>query len=162
MSCPFVTRQYGNEISHYGIATAALGANSFPSRDASIDGAVLDATLHRLARDGFAGLSLASVAADAGTSRPAIYRRRPDKESLVVDVIARLGQAGSPAVGGSPCDELVATFEHFRPCITETAALPVAGLMLGDDSTRQYARSTTTSVVGFRIRACLQRAIDDG
>lgn len=134
-------------------------------RDASIDDAVLDATLHRLARDGFAGLSLASVAAEAGTSRPAIYRRWPDKESLVVDAIARLAQAEPPAVGGTPFEDLVAELEHFRHCITEAAALPLAGLMLGDDVNERLRAKYHDLVVvprRSRIRACLQRAIDDG
>jgi AcrR family transcriptional regulator len=134
-------------------------------RDAAIDDAVLDATLHRLARDGFAGLSLASVAADAGTSRPAIYRRWPDKESLVVDAIARLAQVAPPSGGGSPFEDLVAELEHFRHCITEAAALPVAGLMLGDEVNEAVRARYHDLVVAprrARIRACLQRAIDDG
>jgi AcrR family transcriptional regulator len=134
-------------------------------RDTSIDDAVLDATLHRLARDGFAGLSLASIAAEAGTSRPAIYRRWPDKESLVVDAIARLAQAEPPDVGASPFDDLVTELEHFRHCITEAAALPVAGLMLGDDVNETLrARYHDLIVVPrrSRISACLRRGIDDG
>jgi AcrR family transcriptional regulator len=134
-------------------------------RDASIDDAVLEATLHRLARDGFAGLSLASVAAEAGTSRPAIYRRWPDKESLVVDAIARLAQVDPPDVGSSPFDDLVAELEHFRHCITEAAALPLAGLMLGDDVNETLRAEYHELIVvprRTRIRACLQRAIDEG
>lgn len=134
-------------------------------RDASIDDAVLDATLHRLARDGFAALSLASVAADAGTSRPAIYRRWPDKESLVVDAIARLAQVAPPDTGGSPFEDLVSELEHFRHCITEAAALPLAGLMLGDEVNETLRAKYHDLVVAprrSRIRACLQRAIDDG
>lgn len=134
-------------------------------RDASIDDAVLDATLHRLARDGFAGLSLASVAAEAGTSRPAIYRRWPDKESLVVDAIARLAQVDPPDVGASPFDDLVAELDHFRHCITEAAALPLAGLMLGDDVNDTLRAKYHDLIVvprRTRIRACLQRAIDEG
>jgi AcrR family transcriptional regulator len=134
-------------------------------RDASIDDAVLEAALHRLARDGFAGLSLASVAAEAGTSRPAIYRRWPDKESLVVDAIARLAQTDPPDVGGRPFDDLVAELEHFRHCITAAAALSVAGLMLGDDVNETLRAKYHDLVVlprRTRIRACLERAVDDG
>jgi AcrR family transcriptional regulator len=144
-----------------GIERAVAGR----PRDASIDDAVLDATLHRLARDGFAGLSLASVATEAGTSRPAIYRRWPDKESLVVDAIARLAQVAPPDIGGSPFEDLVAELEHFRHCITEAAALPLAGLMLGDEVNETVrARYHDLVVVPrrARIRACLQRAIDEG
>jgi AcrR family transcriptional regulator len=134
-------------------------------RDTSIDDAVLDATLHRLARDGFAGLSLVSVASEAGTSRPAIYRRWPDKESLVVDAIARLAQVDPPPVGANSFDDLVAELEHFRHCITEAAALPLAGLMLGDDVNETLRAKYNDLVVAprrTRIRACLQRAIDEG
>lgn len=134
-------------------------------RDAAIDDAVIDATLHRLARDGFAGLSLASIAADAGTSRPAIYRRWPDKESLVIDAIARLAQVAPPEVGGSPFEDLVTELEHFRHCITEAAALPLAGLMLGDDVSEALRAKYHDLIVvprRSRIRSCLQRAIDCG
>jgi AcrR family transcriptional regulator len=134
-------------------------------RDASIDDAVLDATLHRLARDGFGALSIASVASDAGTSRPAIYRRWPDKESLVVDAIARLAEPEPPETGGGPFEDLVAELEHFRHCITEAAALPLAGLMLGDDVSQALRAKYHDLVVAprrSRIQACLQRAIDDG
>lgn len=134
-------------------------------RDATIDDAVLDATLRGLARDGFAGLSIASVAAEAGTSRPAIYRRWPDKESLVVDAIARLAQVEPPVAGADPFDDLVAELEHFRHCITEAAALPLAGLMLGDEVNQTLRARYHDLVVAprrSRIRACLQRGIDDG
>jgi AcrR family transcriptional regulator len=134
-------------------------------RDASIDDAVLDATLRRLARDGFGALSIASVASDAGTSRPAIYRRWPDKESLVVDAIARLAEAEPPDTGAGPFEDLVAELEHFRHCITEAAALPLAGLMLGDDVGQALRAKYHDLVVAprrSRIQACLQRAIDEG
>jgi AcrR family transcriptional regulator len=140
------------------------GASGRP-RDAAIDGAVLDATLHQLARDGFSALSLASVAAAAGTSRPAIYRRWPDKESLVVDAIARLAQVAPPELEGDPFDDLVSELEHFRHCITEAAALPLAGLMLGDgvnETLRDRYHDLVVVPRRTRIRSCLQRAIDDG
>ncbi|MFN7149303.1 MAG: TetR-like C-terminal domain-containing protein [Microthrixaceae bacterium] len=140
-------------------------AGSGRPRDAAIDDAVLDATLHQLARDGFTALSLASVAAAAGTSRPAIYRRWPDKESLVVDAIARLAQVDPPEFGGDPFEDLVTELEHFRHCITEAAALPLAGLMLGDGvqgTLRDRYHDLIVVPRRTRIRSCLQRAIDDG
>lgn len=140
-------------------------AGSGRPRNPAIGDAVLDATLHQLARDGFAALSLSSVAAEAGTSRPAIYRRWPDKESLVVDALARLAQAAPPEVSGDPFADLVGELEHFRHCIDEAAALPVAGLMLGDGINETLrARYHDLIVVPrrTRLRRCLQRAVDDG
>jgi AcrR family transcriptional regulator len=134
-------------------------------RDAAIDDAVLGETLKQLASDGFAALSLASVAAAAGTSRPAIYRRWPDKESLVVDAVARLAEVDPPEVRGEPFDDLVAELEHFRHCITMAASLPVTGLMLGDGvNERVRARYREAIVVPrrTRIRACLDAAVEHG
>jgi AcrR family transcriptional regulator len=134
-------------------------------RDAAIDDAVLDETLRQLATDGFAALSLASVAAGAGTSRPAIYRRWPDKESLVVDAVARLAEVDPPEVTGEPFDDLVTELEHFRHCITMAASLPVTGLMLGDgvhERVRARYREAIVAPRRARIRACLDAAVEQG
>lgn len=134
-------------------------------RDASIDDAVLDEALRQLATDGFAALSIASVAVGAGTSRPAIYRRWPDKESLVVDAIARLARVAPPGLTSEPFDDLVTELEHFRHCITLAGSLPVAGMMLGDGvrpRVRDAYRSEIVAPRRARIRACLQSAVDRG
>jgi len=134
-------------------------------RDPSIDEAVLDETIRQLGRDGFAALSLASVAAAAGTSRPAIYRRWPNKEALVVDAIARLAQVDPPPPVEDPFEALVAELEHFRHCITLAGSLPVAGLMLTDgvdDTIRERYRQHIVAPRRARIRACLERAVDTG
>lgn len=134
-------------------------------RSTSIDVAVLETTLRHLARDGFTGLSLSAVAADAGTTRPALYRRWKDKTALAVDAVAYLAQVDPPIVTGEPFTDLLSELEHFRHCISEAAALPLVGLMLGDgvcDEVReQYAREIVTPR-RERIRACLLAAIERG
>lgn len=52
-------------------------------RDRRIDDAVLEATAELLQEVGYARLSIAAVAARAGTHKPAIYRRWPSKAHLV-------------------------------------------------------------------------------
>ncbi|RPA57861.1 TetR/AcrR family transcriptional regulator [Gordonia oryzae] len=134
-------------------------------RDDAIDDAVLDAVLSNLARDGYAGLSLAAVAAQAGTTRPAIYRRWPDKESLVIDAVERLATVDAPPVSGDPFDDLVAEMEHFRHCISEAGSLPLAGLMLGegiDPPLREKYHQAVVAPRRKRIRGCFERAIEDG
>ncbi|WP_345202082.1 TetR/AcrR family transcriptional regulator [Fodinibacter luteus] len=134
-------------------------------RDASIDLAVLETTLRHLARDGFGGLSLAAVAADAGTTRPALYRRWKDKTELVVDAVAHLANVDPPVVTGAPFPDLVAELEHFRHCISEAAALPLVGLMLGDGVSPAVRRTYTDEIVAprrARIRACLGAAVERG
>jgi AcrR family transcriptional regulator len=53
-------------------------------RTPGVDEAVLKATLRRLAEDGYSGMSMAKIAADAGTTRPTMYLRWPTKQALVV------------------------------------------------------------------------------
>jgi AcrR family transcriptional regulator len=56
-------------------------------RTPGVDEAVLRATARRLVEDGYAGMSLAKVAADAGTTKPTVYLRWPTKQALVVAAI---------------------------------------------------------------------------
>jgi len=142
-----------------------MGTVTGRPRDTAIDEAVLEATLRQLARDGMAALSLASVAAEAGTTRPAIYRRWKDKNALVVDAVSHLARVAPPATTGEPFTDLVGELEHFRHCITEAAALPLAGLMLGDGVDRAVRDRYTREIVHprrTRIRACLDRAVARG
>jgi hypothetical protein len=83
----------------------------------------------------------------------------------VVDAIARLAQVEPPEYWGDPFDDLVAELEHFRHCITAAAALPLAGLMLGDEVNETVRAKYYDLVVAprrTRMRACLKRAVDAG
>lgn len=134
-------------------------------RDAAIDAGVLDAALGELAVKGYAGFSIASVAAAAGTTRPAVYRRWPDKTALVVDAVARLAEVDPPPVIGEPFTDLVAELEHFRHCIGEAAALPLAGLMLGDEvepAVRERYLERIVAPRRARLRAILLAAVEAG
>lgn len=56
-------------------------------RDALIDDAVLAATRELLVADGYLRLTIANIAAAAGTTKPAIYRRWPTKAHLVHEAV---------------------------------------------------------------------------
>jgi AcrR family transcriptional regulator len=74
-------------------------------RDAQIDRAVLDATLTELGASGYGGLTLEAVARRAGASKPAIYRRWPGRQHLVLAALSgRLGAARAPDTGCTLCD----------------------------------------------------------
>jgi AcrR family transcriptional regulator len=126
---------------------------------------VLDAALAELAAKGYAAFSLSAVADAAGTTRPAVYRRWNGKAALVVDAVARLAEVDPPQVTGHPFDDLVLELEHFRHCITESAALPLAGIMLGDDVEPALRVAYTDKVVAprrARLRAVLAAAVAAG
>lgn len=134
-------------------------------RDQAIDEAVLQAALQALARDGLTGLSMTKVAASAGTTRTAIYRRWPTKTALAVAAVARLAQADRPTVTGDPFTDLVTELEHFRKCITEAGSLPLAGAILADAAEPEVRRAYLDEIVAprrARFEALLQAGIDCG
>lgn len=134
-------------------------------RDERIDASVLDAALSELATKGYAGFSLAAVAEAAGTTRPAVYRRWNDKDGLIVDAVARLAATAAPEVTGDHFGDLVAELENFRHCIRAAGALPLAGLMLGDEVEAPVRATYVDRVVAprrRRVRAILDRAVAAG
>jgi AcrR family transcriptional regulator len=74
-------------------------------RDPGIDAAVVRAALAALAETGYGRLTLEQVARRAGTTKPAIYRRWPNRQRLVLAALgSRLGQARAPDTGCTLCD----------------------------------------------------------
>ncbi len=95
-------------------------------RDKRIDGAVLRATVDLLAQTGYADLSVDAIARNAGTSKPAIYRRWPGKAHLVHEAVFP---------------------------ITEATALPDTGSLAGD--VREMVRRTVAVLTTPAARAAL-------
>src|SRR5260370_41999435 len=56
-------------------------------RDAAVDEAIILATRDRLARDGYSRMTIGDIVADAGVTRPTLYRRWENKFDLVVDAL---------------------------------------------------------------------------
>ncbi|CAM5408492.1 TetR family transcriptional regulator [Streptomyces spiroverticillatus] len=56
-------------------------------RDPAIEEAILRATRKRLASDGYSRMTIGDVVADAGVTRPTLYRRWPGKYELTVDAL---------------------------------------------------------------------------
>src|SRR5215472_4516890 len=83
-------------------------------RCAATDRAVLAASLRQLAEGGYNRMSVESVAAEAGTTKPTVYRRWPTKADLAVAALAHLQAQAPPALTGSTADDLRAVLEDFR------------------------------------------------
>ena len=56
-------------------------------RDPALDEAIIKATRRRLVLDGYSTMALGDIAADAGVTRPTLYRRWPGKFELVVEAL---------------------------------------------------------------------------
>jgi AcrR family transcriptional regulator len=134
-------------------------------RDATIDTVVLATTRRQMASRGLAGLSIAAVAEEAGTTRPSIYRRWPTRLDLALAAVADLAEVDPPAPTDDAFTDLVAELEHFRHCITDAAALALAGVMLQDgvdESFRVAYREHLVKPRRARLRSCLDRGIAAG
>jgi AcrR family transcriptional regulator len=56
-------------------------------RDAGLDEIIILATRDRLVRDGYSKMTIGDIVADAGVTRPTLYRRWRNKFELVVDAL---------------------------------------------------------------------------
>ena len=71
-----------------------MKAHSGRPRNPQIDEDVLRAAAELVVEVGYADLTIAAIAARAGTSKPAIYRRWPSKAHLVHEAAFRDGSIG--------------------------------------------------------------------
>jgi AcrR family transcriptional regulator len=138
-------------------------------RSAAIDEAVLAAVRRQLSEGGYASLSFAAVAAEAGTTRPAIYRRWASKAALAESAMASY-PTGEPPVptaepASDPFDDLVAELEDFRRGVSLPGRLSLVGTMLQSTTAPDAAARYRARVVAprrARLRAILERAAADG
>src|SRR2546430_10422966 len=94
-------------------------------RDRQIDAAVLDATRAVLDGSGYGRLTLEEVARQAGATKPAIYRRWPSRQRLVLAALgARLGEARAPDTRCPLCD----LDESLKGFVAAFPAMPAGAL----------------------------------
>jgi AcrR family transcriptional regulator len=130
-------------------------------RDSQIDEAVLKATLAVLDASGYGGLTLEAVARKAGTTKPAIYRRWPSRQQLVLSALdRRLGATKAPDTGCSLCDldeclkVYVAAFRRMPPGVIG----PLFAECAGDRELRAAFMTTLFDPPRAAVRATLERA----
>lgn len=139
----------------------AAGARVGRPRDPQIDAAVLDATLSVLGASGYARLTLEAVARQAGTTKPAIYRRWPTRQRLVLAALGqRLGDARAPDTGCTLCDLdeclklFVAAFRRMPPDVLG----PLFADCAGDRDLRRAFMTTLFEPPRAAVRETLERA----
>ena len=130
-------------------------------RDPAIDAAVLNATIAALGDHGYAQLRLEDVARRAGTTKPAIRRRWPGRQRLVLAALgSRLGAVSPPDTGCTLCD----LDECLKLFVAAYRLLPpdVLGPLLADCAADPELRAAymTTLFAPPRVAAgqALQRA----
>lgn len=134
-------------------------------RDREIDVAALSATLAVLKRSGYGGLTFEEVARQAGTTKPAIYRRWPNRQRLVLAALGeRLGEAQAPDTGCTLCDldeclkVYVSVFRRMPPGVIG----PLFADCAADRELRADFMTTLFDPPRAAVRETLERALTRG
>ncbi len=97
------------------------------------DKAILEATLKLIASEGYGRMSMDRIAAEAGVSKPTIYRRYDSKEDLAIAALAYLRVEHAPRDGIDTRTELVKQMRHFRHSFDELGGMPILGTVLVEE-----------------------------
>lgn len=127
-------------------------------RNTRIDAAVLEATLAVLDEAGYPQLSVEEVARRARTTKPAIYRRWPARQHLVLAALARrVDEVPLPDTGCTLCDlgecviVFIDAFERMPP--------GVLGPLLADCAARPQLRAEFMRTLFDPPRAAVQETL---
>jgi AcrR family transcriptional regulator len=130
-------------------------------RDETIDQRALEVVRAHLGRYGYEALSFSAVAAEAGTTRQALYRRWPTKADLATAAIAAMARAQERDPTDDPFADLVAELEAFRSGISRPDGVSMVGTMLvrsTDPELVSLFRSRIVRPRRERLAAILERA----
>lgn len=144
---------------------AVPAARAGRPRNSSIDAAVLDATDAVLGESGYRRFTLEEIARRAGTTKPAIRRRWPTRQHLVLAVLARrLGETQVPDTDCTLCDltdginVFVAAFKRMPPDVLGSLLADCAG----EPKLRAYFMATLFEPPRAAVAHTLDRALDRG
>jgi AcrR family transcriptional regulator len=103
-------------------------------RDPETEERILEVTLRQLAAEGYTRMSMDNVAAEAGVSKPTIYRRWPGKADLATAAL-RTMQLAEPAVDtGSTEGDLRAALENFQRSLLRPNGMSLIGTVLAEEA----------------------------
>src|SRR3954468_3721596 len=94
-------------------------------RGAALEEALLEAAWRELVEGGYGRFTVEGVAARAGTSRPVLYHRWPDRSELAIAAVRHFGRVEPVATPdtGSVRDDLITLLRDASKSRSELAAL---------------------------------------
>jgi AcrR family transcriptional regulator len=113
----------------------ANGAPRAPGRprEPETDARILDAAFRLMAQGGYVRMSMDAVAAEAGVTKPTIYRRWPSKIELAMAALRAYCDASRPPVVGDTRADLIAELEHFRRALSRPYGMSLYGTVLAEE-----------------------------
>ncbi|MFD7445945.1 TetR/AcrR family transcriptional regulator [Streptomyces sp. NPDC059909] len=147
--------------------TQARGTERGPGRprEERVTGAVLNAVVELVTEQGMQAVTMDAVAALAGVSKPAIYRRWPTKQDLIIAAAeTRIGPLSVPDLGDFRAElrvVLMARLEAYRLPGSDRLIAGMIGAAAEADAVRgQYAQYTER--ITSETRNILERGIARG
>jgi AcrR family transcriptional regulator len=92
---------------------------------------VLKATLDELGARGYTGMSMDGIAARAGVSKPAIYRRWPNKPALAIAALTMLVASEGP-LSGDLVSDLANQLQWAHRNLEVSGGVPLIGTILAE------------------------------
>jgi len=131
-------------------------------RDAGTESRILEVALRLLSEDGYSRMSLDAVAAEAGASKPTLYRRWSSKADLATAALRTIQLSEPPVETGSTRGDLQAALENFRRSLLRPNGMALIGTVLAEEShTPDLLSLFRERIVAPRramLRAILERA----
>lgn len=135
-------------------------------RDPDTERRILDAVLRQLAGEGYSRMSLDSVAAEAGASKPTLYRRWPTKAHMATAALRTLRISEPPIQTGSTLGDLTQALENFARSLFRPNGMALIGTVLAEEAhTPELLALFREHLVAPRrrmIRAILEQARKKG
>ncbi|MDQ2699591.1 MAG: TetR/AcrR family transcriptional regulator [Actinomycetota bacterium] len=99
-------------------------------RDPAVDDAILDAALRLFIEEGPDGATIERIAARAGVTRPTVYRRWKDRNTLLVEAIAKVREQAERPLGEAAPTSLAETLTWMTEAIPSALAQPESRTLL--------------------------------
>ncbi len=135
-------------------------------RGEELDTAIRSALLELLAQHGPAAVTMEAVAAAAHTSKPVLYRRWPDRASMLRDTLMRIATTAIPHEDtGSYRDDMLAVLRGWAALFTGPQATVLKAAIAAAAQDPELTSAFQNDVIGWRkeeMAAPLQRGVMRG
>jgi AcrR family transcriptional regulator len=135
-------------------------------RSVAADRSILSAALDRFIADGYQGMSIEQVAAQAGVGKATIYRRWPSKEALITDAVSSFSEELTAPDTGSVKGDMLALARQIVKLASSSPSGRCFARMAGEMGTNpELAKVYKHKVIAHRrtiVGKVITRGIERG